>query len=298
MPTLPQLINGALAPFGVRIARLVPIPVQPEPPLLPPSDLPSLATLAIQRRCDVIFKSYIEPLYSQSAGGDNYRIWLSAIVDELEFWYLTIATDGGNWSDSYKERLSSGRIFQYASYVEHINSTELHVLDVGAGAISAIGDYLPGVQIHLTVTDALAPAFNAILDDCGIIPPNVVQHCDAERIVQKFGQDSFHFINASNCIDHCYDPILAIQNMVKAVKQDGVILLGHHDNVAEQENYTGLHQWNLTSEEGRLVVWNKAEKHYADEFIDEPIEVSIKRDDVNNWFTTIIKKLPSRSNRG
>lgn len=291
MAVLPKLINSALAPFGVRLARLEKEANVLGEKLSGSRERPPLATLAVKRRCNEIFKQHISPLYPENGGGDGYRIWLADIVGELEFWYLTIATDGGDWRDSYQDRLSNGRQFQFFYHINQFKEQHIRVLDVGAGALTALGNVLPGKDLELIPTDALAPAFNAILADCGIHPATPVQHCDAERLLETFGSESFHFVNASNCIDHCYDPISAINNMVAVAKHGGVVLMGHHENVAVQENYTGLHQWNLSVQGGRFVVWNKAEKHFAEDFISAHVEISIDWDQANRWVITTIRKI-------
>lgn len=180
-------------------------------------------------------------------------------VDEVLFLYLTIVADGNDWKEPYQLRFNEELQCQFPEFLTHFNEKCLSLLDVGAGALTACEKIIEGKKLEDVVTDARAPAYNQIFEDFGIVPPppRPVVHCDAEKLLELFGPDRFHFVYASNFIDHCYNPILAIENMVSVVKPNGTIWLSTYENVAEKENYTGLHQWNLSAEDGRFVVWNQ-----------------------------------------
>ena len=272
---LAALINAILKPAGVRLSRIQGrLIVDPY-------------MLAIKRRCMAIYTQTIEPLYPRDSVSSQ---WLDSVVDEILFWYLTIATDGNDWKESYQLRFDGDRQNQFTEFLTHFDEDSLSVLDVGAGALTAVGKIIEGKNLEVVVTDALAPAYNLIFADFGIAPPSPVIHCDAEKLLQYFGANRFHFVYASNCIDHCYDPILAIKNMVSVVKPNGTVLLGHYENVAEQENYTGLHQWNLSVEDEHFVVWNGQNKYFLDEVISDNVTIEVVRNVDANWLTTIIRK--------
>jgi SAM-dependent methyltransferase len=241
--------------------------------------------LAAKRRCKQIYRQTIEPLYPRDSV-PSY--WLDNVVGEILFWYLTIATDGNDWKDSYQMRFELNRKNQFSEFLNQFEEANLSLLDVGAGALTAIGNMFEGKNLEIVVTDALAPAYNLIFSDFGIIPPSPVLHCDAEKLLKQFGTNRFHFVYASNCIDHCYDPVLAIKNMVAVLKPNGMIVLGHQENVAIQENYTGLHQWNLSLENGLLVIWNKKNKYLLSNEL--PENISIESSVNAGWLNTMIRK--------
>jgi len=135
------------------------------------------------------------------------------------------------------------------------------VLDVGSGPVSGIGALAPGKLINLYLTDALAREYNKMLNRLGISAAVRPLPVDAEKLTTVFPEDYFDLVVCFNALDHTYDPIGAICEMVAVCKPGCWIFLGHHNNVAVIEDYHGLHQWNLDCCGGRFVVWNREGHH-------------------------------------
>jgi SAM-dependent methyltransferase len=131
----------------------------------------------------------------------------------------------------------------------------VEILDVGAGPMTAVPKVHPGRDIHITAFDPLADDYNARLDELGIEPLVRTQRSAGEELLQHVEEASFDVAHASNCLDHAYDPALAIRNMVLAVKPGGLVLLRHERNEAVNEHYLGLHQWNFDAEGNDFIVW-------------------------------------------
>ena len=72
--------------------------------------------------------------------------------------------------------------------------------------------------------------------------------------------NSFDVAYALNTLDHSYEPIRAIQQMVAVVRPGGIVLLQHQPNEAEHASYTGLHQWNFDCADGDCLVWRPGKK--------------------------------------
>lgn len=250
---------------------------------------PNFYQQAIERRCEIIALEFIPP--PRDISTDAYTQWKHGLVDELKFWYLSVALDGWSWADAYKLRLGSSFDFQFPDYINHFDDQEIICLEAGAGAMAALGsEGVSSKVIKIIPTDALANAFAAIFKDFGVISKFPVVQCDAESLLDRYAPEYFHFAYASNCLDHCYDPVSAIEQMYQLIKPTGSILLGHHINVAVSENYTGLHQWNMNEINGRFVVWNKSEQHFIDELLPANAEFQITTDIKQNWITVAIKK--------
>ena len=73
-------------------------------------------------------------------------------------------------------------------------------------------------------------------------------------------ENTYDLVHMSNSLDHSFDPIAGIKQLLYVTKVGGKVVLRHHNNVAEQANYQGLHQWNLTTENNRFLVWNREER--------------------------------------
>lgn len=249
---------------------------------------PNVYKLAIERRCEQIAKDSLPP--PQDIDTDAYRQWLGGLLDELRFWYLSVALDGWNWAAAYKSRLNSDFPFQFPGCISHFSDHEILCLEVGAGAMAALGTVCSGKTITIVPTDALANAFEIILKDFGVKARFPVIECDAESLQTHFQEESFHFAYANNCLDHCYNPLSAIQQMYALIKPSGSIVLGHHLNVAEAENYEGLHQWNLCIKDNRFVLWNKTAEHFIDYELPPDAIIAFTVSTEQNWLTVTITK--------
>lgn len=263
-------------------------------PLPPQETPPNHHRDAVRRRCQQIarFSNISFPDAAQASSGinrDAHEKWFAGLIDELEFWYLTVALDGWTWKESYQMRLAGNMEFQYSDYFRDSPDQRLDVLDVGAGALPAIGTIMPGREIVVTATDPLGEAYRRIFEDFGITGSEIIR-CDAELLAKVFGAERFHFVLANNCLDHCYDPLKAIKNIYEVTKRGGWALLDHYENVGENEHYSGLHQWNFSEREGRLVVWNRTASCFVDEHLPPDAKIVVTRAQDQNWISALVTK--------
>jgi SAM-dependent methyltransferase len=63
-----------------------------------------------------------------------------------------------------------------------------------------------------------------------VVPPVRTRRCDSERLLDMFEPDSFDVAYASNTLDHSYDPLRAIRQMIAVVRPGGIVLLQHFPN--------------------------------------------------------------------
>lgn len=242
---------------------------------------------ALRRRCELIIDEAVHG-DERRPPTEHQRRWRSALVDELEFWYVSVALDGWDWRDAFHERLAGDQPFGHQDYVRQFADTVLEVLDVGAGAFPVIGTRMEGKTINLTSVDPLAAAYQLMLRDLGL-PPTPVIEGDAERLGEIFPAPRFHFVNASNCLDHCYDPAAALKAIYEVMRPGGTALLGHYENVAEHASYSGLHQWNMKATGGRLLLWRPGERSFADEHLPEGASLEVMRNP-DGWTRVVIRK--------
>lgn len=110
--------------------------------------------------------------------------------------------------------------------------------------------------MQVTAIDALAETYDVVLREMGIVPRVRTWAAHGERLLEHFSPASFDLAYSGNALDHAYDPLRVIRNMVELVRPDGSVVLRHHRNEDQAALYRGLHQWNFDLRDGELIVWN------------------------------------------
>ena len=134
------------------------------------------------------------------------------------------------------------------------------MLDVGAGPLTFLGRTHERWTLDITAVDALGTQYSQLLDEAGITPPVRTRACESEKLTRLLPRNSFDLVAARNTLDHSYDPVLAITEMLACAKPGAPLLLIHHPNEAEREKYHGMHQWNFEVADGTLVVWRPGQR--------------------------------------
>ncbi len=167
----------------------------------------------------------------------------------------------------------------------------IKILDVGAGTMTLIGKKWDNKKIEITAVDPLADKYNQVLRKYNINPPVVTQVGYAEKLVEQFGKNSFDIVHAINSIDHCFNPLLAIQQMLEVVKKDSYVVLHHHMNEGKEHNYSGLHQWNFFSKDGIFFISNEHLKININKEFEKLANIKVKiKDDGKHFLVTFQKK--------
>jgi SAM-dependent methyltransferase len=222
-------------------------------------------------------------------GASSQEIWVGALDDEMAFWREWMRTQGSRWPDDYRFRLDPESVIQ-KDITQHLSAigSRVRLLDVGAGPLTVVGKRWPGHDFELTAVDALADKYDALLEEYKITPPVRTRRCDTERLSDVFAPDSFDVAYALNTLDHSYQPLEAIRQMVAVVRPHGIVLLQHYPNEAENEDYTGLHQWNFDWINDDCLLWRPDTKwSLRKEFAGQAMVTGVKADGV---VTVIITK--------
>ncbi|HEY3716634.1 MAG TPA: methyltransferase domain-containing protein [Jatrophihabitantaceae bacterium] len=217
------------------------------------------------------------------------QIWAGALDEETAFWRSWFATKGSEWPDDYRFRLDPESQIQeqITKYLDGIGHS-VRILDVGAGPLTFVGKRWSGHDLNLTAVDALADKYDALLAEFEITPPVRTRNCDSEKLTQVFDENSFEVAYALNTLDHSYEPIRAIRQMLAVVRPGGIVLLQHYPNEAENEAYSGLHQWNFDWIDGDCVLWRPGKSwQLGKEFAGQATVSGSKADGV---VTTVITK--------
>ncbi len=187
--------------------------------------------------------------------------WKAEINSEIQFWDDYFRTKGLQWADSYGSRFDPNLALQPRPAALLPPQIKIHILDVGSGPLTYLGKVYEGEHINTTAVDPLANEYDRILDKYQIQPPVRTQKLAAEDLTKSFPSSAYDLVFARNCIDHAYNPERAILQMIDVVKSGRYVLLEHRPNEAENENYSGLHQWNFSlSANGEFLISSKFEK--------------------------------------
>ncbi|MBS1112309.1 MAG: hypothetical protein H6Q92_71 [Nitrospirae bacterium] len=219
----------------------------------------------------------------------NRTRWHNGTKHELDFWTDWFHTQGLDWKSDFLNRLNPQLPFQ-DYLVQYLPKTlRCSILDVGAGPLTMLGKVLSGCELTIVAVDPLANEYDALLKRHGIAPIVRTQYCEAERLSEKFLTESFDLIHVQNALDHSYDPLEGIMQMIRVLKRNCFIFMAHLSNEAEKENYTGFHQWNFLREGSKFIIWNKEDRIDVNEALKEKAEVSVSGD--RSWNYVAIRKL-------
>jgi SAM-dependent methyltransferase len=219
--------------------------------------------------------------------------WAAGADAEIAILREWLRTRGGRWPDDYRFRLDPESVIQ-EDITRHLNGAgqRVRILDVGAGPLTFVGKRWPGHDLELTAVDALADTYDALLAEYGVTPPVRTRRCETERLSDMFPPDSFDMACAAWTIDHSYEPLRAIRQMVTVVRPGGVVLLRHYPNEAENEAYSGQHQWNLDWAGDDCILWRPGTKwSLREELAGQGTVTGAKADDI---VTTVITKSGGR----
>lgn len=183
-------------------------------------------------------------------------VWLENLSDELGFWWKWLTDD--TFEPHRKDRMDSCQeLQQHLRELLPPDQTVYAVLDVGSGPVSGVGALIPGKIVNLYLVDALAIEYNKMLNRLGVKTAIRPIQLEGEKLTSVFPEDYFDLVVCMNALDHTYDPMQVIREIMTVCKPGCWAFLGHHNNVGVIENYAGLHQWNLDHQDGRFIVWNR-----------------------------------------
>lgn len=210
-------------------------------------------------------------------------MWKQNLYDERRFWHNWCRTQGWDWKDDFSNRTNPNSVLQnHVAELLPIEQDEIHILDVGSGPITWLGRNLSGKKITITCIDCLADYYNSLTISNRFSEPIQLE---AEKLCERFKENIFDLVYSRNAIDHSYDPVLAIKNMVSVVKPNCYVLLEMNSNGGQHGNYHGLHQWDMINDDGRFLIYSNQSKETID--VSSQIDLAITGSD---WLKIVIKK--------
>ena len=168
----------------------------------------------------------------------------------------------------------------------------LRLLDVGAGPITRLGYKWGERKIDIEALDVNGDLYREMFQKHQVTPPVITKTSEAEKVDELYEEDSFHFAFSRNALDHCYDPIKAIQNMVKLIKPGCYVLLLHRRNEGHSQGYRGAHLWNFDGVGEKVVVYNPSVKYdLQQELPGTEVQYRLRDTEKDHWiYVEILKK--------
>lgn len=179
--------------------------------------------------------------------------WKEETASEILFWEKWCKTEGYRWKEDFKTRNDPQSKLQdvFLNYIDRTQAKN-KILDVGAGPLTKINKKCGLAEIEIYPTDPLADEYNKILKKYNIQPIITTQLCCGEKLTDKFRENTFDITYSCNAIDHSYDPLKCIEEMIKVTKNKHFIILQQCEKVGTNQSWSGLHKWDFFIEKGDL----------------------------------------------
>ena len=213
--------------------------------------------------------------------------WLNGIKSEMLFWRHYIETKGNEWKTDWNDLISNDRKFFLEKY---LNLEETKFLDVGSGPFSSCGMKTDKTHLDFMAVDPLAYIYKELKQKNGITTGITPEYSMVERLNEKFERNSLNIVHMRNSLDHAFNPIVGIFQMLSICKVGGKVILQHARNEAENENYEGFHQWNLCVMDNSFIVWRPGIKYNISKILDKYADIDIEDIPNEHWFTVILTK--------
>ena len=227
------------------------------------------------------------------------HLWLDGIYDEIAFWKNCMETGGAAISKSrWKKQLDKNRRFSLEEDLPDTPEKVIRFADIGSGPLSRCGRITDKCKLEIHCVDPLADVYEILKKENGIDNGNQIQRGFVELLDHQFDRNTFDIVHMSNSLDHCFDPVYGIYQLLYICKAGGKIILRHAENEACNGNYRGLHQWNLSlhNEENSFRIWNKECSYdicriFADYADFELYPDIIEKDGVWKYNKVVIRKI-------
>lgn len=184
--------------------------------------------------------------------------WLDGIPDEISFWNTYMREHGGEYSANFNWTVNPRKKFQLEEDFD-LNLKTCKFIDVGSGPFSRCGRLTDLVDLEVEAVDPLGDLYEQLKKKYSLQNGITVRSGFVECLDKKYEANSFDMVHMSNSLDHCFDPIFGLYQLIRICKIGGKVILRHKENEGAVSEYDGLHQWNLSCHRvpGEFWIWNK-----------------------------------------
>lgn len=188
----------------------------------------------------------------------DLKSWKEGKKAELSFWHGWLMAKGKKYEAP--RPLSDRFNFMIG------DKKRVTIANLGAGAMSLIGDFRQGIKVKVVPLDLLADKYHKLLKELKLKPTNTVKKQDMTKLTYK--NNTFDIVYCDNALDHSQDPYKAVCEMVRVCKHGGWIYLRHIAHEGQRHHYHGIHQWNIdATEDGNCIFWNNNPGPKTDTFL-------------------------------
>jgi hypothetical protein len=221
-------------------------------------------------------------VFDEEAYTQYLDIWLDGIKWEFYFWKDKIETIG--W---VKDVVSNDRF----NLEEYLTLEKTKFLDVGSGPFSSCGSKTSKTQLDFYAVDPLSYIYKTLKNKSGISSDITPDFAMVENLVEKYGINEFDIVHMRNALDHAFNPLIGIIQMLSVCKIGGMVILNHFFNVAQNENYNGFHQWNLCVENSEFIAWRPPNiKYNITQILKDYANINIVEDTRTLMFKVLLIK--------
>ena len=189
--------------------------------------------------------------------------WIGGLDHETDFWDQWFRSKGSQWPEEFRLRLEPSRAAPdyIARAVALSERTPVALLDVGSGPLTQLGSFRWDRPVQVRAVDPLARTYARLIRREGLTPPVWPETGFAEDLSAFLPAESFDIVHCCNALDHSFDPLRGIWEMLRVLRVGGTAVLLHTVNEAVNADYVGLHQWNFDLQDGRAMLWNREHRH-------------------------------------
>lgn len=205
-------------------------------------------------------------------------LWLSGLIEEIQFWDDYMESGGGDYPANFSWTTNAEKAFPFEDEIG--NMEECKFIDVGSGPFSRCGHITEKCRLSFTAVDPLGRLYELFKKRYSLENGIRVKTGFVEFLDRQFAKNTFDIVHMSNSLDHAFDPVFGIYELLYICKIGGKVILRHAENEAERSTYAGLHQWNLSlhMQEGEFWIWNKNTKVNVSEVFSPYAEIQCVSD--------------------
>lgn len=116
------------------------------------------------------------------------------------------------------------------------------------------------MSIPITNADGLAKYYLKLYDDYDLqVPTNMPVQIPVEELYKSFPANYFDVTHMCNALDHVFDPLVGLKQLLHVTRPGGVVVLRHARNEGVPGGFrVGLHQWafDVDPETNHFIMWN------------------------------------------